>query len=126
MKRYIKAYTVTYPIDNEDIQSLTYDELYDFWCKCHSDRNNASFGNYIDKDVVPNCLIPLDNANQLEPFDTLVAYDSTFKCYRMFQCDRRTPYDKCFDATGSGYEITKHLVIKRGESYYSPVYILSR
>ena len=126
MKRYIRAYTKTYPIDNADIRTLTYEDLYDFWCKCHSDRNNAAFGTYIDKDTIPDCLTPLDNVAQLESWDILVAYDKTFMCYRMFQCDRSTPYDKCFDGTGSGYEITKHLVIKREESYYSPVYILQR
>lgn len=126
MKRYVRVYSGTLNIDNDDIKSLTYDELYNFWCDCHSTRNNATFGYYIDRDILPNCVIPLDNIAQLEPGDILIAYDRTFMIYRMFKCDSRTPYDKCFDATGTGYEITKHLVIKRGESYYSPVYILQR
>ena len=124
MKRYIKSYAAMYPIENEAIRSLTYDDLYNFWCDCHSSRNNATLGHYVDKNTIPSCVIPLDDASQLESGDVLIAYDGSFGCYRMFQCDRRTPYDKCFDATGTGYEITKQLVIKRKESYYSPVYIL--
>lgn len=124
MKRYIKSYTELYPISNNDIEELTYDDLYLFWCDCYSARNNAAFGHYISKYDIPNCVVPLETVTQLNPGDILLGYDSSFKCYRMFKCDNRSPYDKCFDGTGTGYKITKHLVIKRKETFYSPVYIL--
>ena len=142
MKRYIKSSSnsdilVSETYNNSMLPELSASDIQEYFHDCATRPHPyvGSLGHHIPRysyeKYLPSSAMKLSVGDYdiLAPYDILIAYDSYWENFRIFQCDPRNPSSRCEDACHTGFSLHfddtySRVCIERKGSVLCPVYLI--